>query len=313
MPPTPHADAAPSLGVPLVAVLDVGGTTTTAGLVDDDFGLLDYRLEVPSPSNADLGTIITTFTGLVEAAMTEAARLGRTVNLVSVCIPGPFDYESGRSLMQHKFAALHGESLRPPMEEVGGCPVAFVNDADAFGVGAWLDADAPSGRFGALTLGTGIGSCFLIDGRPQHRHPDVPPDGEVWSLPYDEGVVEDAVSASSVVDAYEEKSHDRVDVATIADRARNGDTAAAEALAQYGFHLGATTATGFARFGPSSITIGGNIVRAWDLIGPRAEAELHDRLASKPRLHPSPAGGEALKGGAHEARRQQRSGLLGTT
>ncbi len=294
----------------LVAVLDVGGTTTTVALADDITGLLGYRHEVPSPTDADRVTIVESLIGLLTGAALEARELGASVGLVAVCIPGPFEYEQGRSLMQHKFASLYDSDLRTPIEKACGCPVVFVNDANAFGIGAWLDAGSPAGRFGALTLGTGIGSCFLDDGRPLHDHPDVPSEGEIWSLRYRDGTIEDAVSARSIVAGYRQRHggpDNEIGVDQIAERARDGDGAAVSSLVEYGHHLGAAIAIGFAQFDPISITIGGKIVGAWDLMGPAVEAELVTRMPSPPQLRRSPSGGEALLGGANEARRRRRS------
>ena len=42
-----------------------------------------------------------------------------------------------------------------------------------------------------LTLGTGVGSAFAVDGKIVGKGRGVPPGGEIWDLPYRESIVEE--------------------------------------------------------------------------------------------------------------------------
>ncbi len=97
-----------------------------------------------------------------------------------VAVPGPFDYEHGIGLFAGvaKFEALYGvdvgAALAAGLPGPPG-PIVFLNDADAFLWGEWLfGVAAGHDRCVAITLGTGIGSAFVADGRLRHCGPGCP-------------------------------------------------------------------------------------------------------------------------------------------
>ena len=84
-------------------------------------------------------------------------------------MPGPFDYARGISRVAHKLEPLFGVDLRERSPASLGTPpsaIDFVNDADAFLIGEWwVGAAAGHRRAAGVTLGTGVGSAYLLDGR----------------------------------------------------------------------------------------------------------------------------------------------------
>lgn len=295
-----------------VAVLDIGGTTMSAGVVDETFGLVGAVADVAS--NADATSpepILGTLTQLISKVRDVGDANGHRIDLLVVCAPAPFDYAAGRSLMTHKFGALFELDLRSVLEEASGCEVAFVNDADAYAAGAWVKYGKPEGRAGGLTLGTGLGSAFLVNGDPIHDGPDVPDGGEIWSLRYEAGIVEDYVSSNAIRVAYGEGGGGvGISVEEIAGLAREGDPAASAAFADYGRHLGRAIVAGFGPFAPQRLAVGGKIVHAWDLFGPLVEQAVAEEMDGPLTVAISAAGDEAFVGGRHLGRRQQAIGLL---
>ncbi len=97
--------------------------------------------------------------------------------------PGPFDYANGVSWITHKLGALYGVDLRSSLSDSSAWlpdAITFVNDADAFLLGEWwAGAATGSRRAVGATLGTGLGSAFLLDGRLVESGPSVPPAGEI--------------------------------------------------------------------------------------------------------------------------------------
>ena len=93
------------------------------------------------------------------------------------------------SLMRHKLPFLYGVDLRQALAPRIGCDpvqVRFLNDADAYLLGeVGAGAAKGFGRAVGLTLGTGIGSAFAVDGRLVTPGPGVPKDGEIWNVPYE--------------------------------------------------------------------------------------------------------------------------------
>lgn len=285
----------------MYAVLEVGGTHVVAALVDAARRqvLVAHRLVLDSQGQA--GFILETLARAVEGLGPAA----RPLPLI-VAIPGPFDYARGIGDFTGvaKFQALRGVDLRLFLTERLGMDVRFVNDVTAFGLGQFLLLRRPR-RLVALTLGTGVGSVFLADGRPVTTGESVPPQGWVYLLEYDDHPLEESFSRRAIVEAYESVSGLRLDVHEIAGLARRRDVAASRVMERGFGALADTLAPWVARFRTDLVVIGGSIVGSWDLIErwftPRLASQLpDDRLVPIESAAGTPDA--ALIGAAHHCR-----------
>lgn len=252
-----------------VVAIDLGGTHVSAGRIDVSFGEVRTFLRVPLAPNADRGELLGRITGAA-ADVAEGA-----VERIGVAVPGPFDYANGVCLLTHKLEPLHGVDLRrelagalqtPPMS------IAFLNDADAFLLGeAWVGAARGHRRAAAVTLGTGLGSAFLEDGKIVDTGPRVPFEGSLHLVPYRGRPAEESVSRAALLSGYGDPSLDVRDVAT---RARNGDARAREVFDELASALGELTAPWLDSFHASCLVVGGSISQAWDLLAGALHATL---------------------------------------
>jgi glucokinase len=192
-------------------------------------------------------------------------------------MPGPFDYARGVSFMQHKLPYLFGRDLRQAFaDSLEWVPdqIKFLNDAAAYmlgeiGAGAAKDFS----RVVVLTLGTGVGSGFAIDGKVQTEGKGVPPGGEIWNVPYEGGIVEDQISTRALQKSYRDRTGNRAEVAAIAAEAGTAN-AAAEVFAEFGHTLGKAVKALFTDFGPDVVVMGGGIARSAKLFLPQAQSEV---------------------------------------
>jgi glucokinase len=192
-------------------------------------------------------------------------------------MPGPFDYAEGVSWMKHKMPFLYGVNVRHMLAKQLGWKdeqVHFLNDAAAFLSGE-IGAGAARGisRTVGITLGTGIGSAFAVDGYLVTDGPGVPHGGEVWNLPFEDGIVEDLISTRSIQQGYEECTGHEREVAEIAAGAAQ-DPAAVEVFKEFGRDLGRVLRTLLHDFGPDVVVLGGGISHAAPLFLPAALCEL---------------------------------------
>jgi glucokinase len=278
------ADDAPIL------VLDVGGTTLTAAVVVGD-EVIGQPVRDSSHESDDAGTILDRF-----AVALERARAGWSVASAVVAMPAPFDYECGVSLMEHKFAALHGVDVGAALSTETGLRVQFINDAQAAALGGWAELGRPKAPVAMITLGTGVGSGLIIDGSPSGHN-------QLWSAPYLDGIVEDYVSSGALREGFERRTGRAVSVADVAVLADAGDIAATSDLATYGTHLGAAVAGYFAGVSLESISVSGGLTGAWHLIEPAATASYRAN-GGRARLVRSLVEFPALLGGAEFGRRR---------
>jgi glucokinase len=250
---------------PSLGVLDVGGTHVTAARVDPQSWQLagrPHRVDIDAHADAD-----ELLTGIAAAAD------GMHEPMWAIAMPDPFDYERGIGRFHGvgKFEALDGVDVRGELaRRLGRSPddLHFCNDADAFTVGEWLAGAARgSARVVGLTLGTGVGSGWVADGRVVV--PDVPPGGRAHRLTVHGRPLEDSMSRRAIRRAYAEATGDRdADVREIASLARNGDDTACAVLAEALRALGAALAAPIRDFAADVIVLGGSMSASWALFEP---------------------------------------------
>lgn len=255
----------------LTPVLEVGGTHVSAALVDANGWTLGETTRLDLDADADADGIVGRFLAAGNAAgASEAACWG-------VAMPDPFDYDTGVALFEGvgKFAALHGVDVGAALAaglQPRPAAVRFVNDADAFVLGEWA---AGSGRgvrrLAGITLGTGIGSGWLVDGTVVD--PGTPAGGRAHRLQVRSAPLEDVVSRRAIRRAYAAAGGDAdADVREIAERARQGCDIAVRVLDAAFTALGEALAGPLARFGAEVVVIGGSMAASWELFEPSVRA-----------------------------------------
>jgi glucokinase len=264
-----------------IVSLDIGGSHVAAAVIDSLLRdiLPVTRARVGTDEGAASEVILDAW---ARAALQAVSTLAvGAADCIAMAMPAPFDYDRGVSLMQHKFQALFGLPVVTLLEErfrqspLQGAPIVVGNDADLFALGEWW-AGAAQGhqRVIGLTLGTGLGSGFIAHGRIVSGGPEVPTGGEIWNLPYLDGVAEDYVSGRAITATYARASGWTLTASEIAHRAEAGEAAAQGAFAALALHLARILELHIVRFRPACIVVGGNIARAWPAFGPQLRAAL---------------------------------------
>ncbi len=209
-----------------------------------------------------------------EVTIPQAAALGGVL-----AVPGPFDMVAGISRMRHKLKSLYGVDLRAQLAERFGwesAQVSFLNDAAAFLLGeAQSGAARGAKRAIGIVLGTGIGSAFACDGHWVTQGEGVPAGGEIWNLPYGDGVVEDLLSTRAIKAGYSALTGKDEEVITIAARA-DLDPDARAVFQTFGFNLGQVFRDVLTSFAPDVVVLGGGISRSARLFLPFAQNQLHN-------------------------------------
>lgn len=256
-----------------VLVYDVGGSHVSAAVCAQD----GFRLGPIASAGYPVETTAQAFLEFLFQLGAEAMQGMEGVLGAELAFPGPFDYADGISRMEHKLACLFNVNLRQPLaERFGWQPekVRFLNDAASYLLGeAGAGAAKGVARCVGITLGTGIGSAFAVEGKIVTAGAGVPPGGEIWDLPWEGGILEDALSTRALQASYQRRSGQLREVCAIAESAAS-DPAAAEVFAEFGRHLGVALRTLLSAFAPQVVVIGGGIARAAHLFLPQAQEEL---------------------------------------
>jgi len=271
----------------VVSVMDVGGSHVTAANVDLRSRAVVSGQSFREPLDGDGSA------AEIVAALARCARRlpPQASGRWAIALPGPFDYEQGIGRYEGvgKFESLRDFDLRAALTPLlpGAVGISFHHDADAFLLGEWWTGAARGHRYAAgITLGTGVGSCFLRDGEVLRDEPGIPPEGRVDLLRYAGRPVEETVSRRAIRRAYADATGESPgpDVREIAQRARQGDRAADRIFAQAFRALGTVLRPCLVASGATVLVVGGSIAASWDLVAEPLQAEA-GAVAVEPARH----------------------------
>jgi glucokinase len=254
----------------LLLALDIGGSHVSAALcaLDD--------LRVLQLTSAPLAGV-SRFDGFVDLLYLLGREVGGPRRLAggALAVPGPFDCIEGVSLMKHKLEWLYGRDLRGALAARFGWAsdrLRFLNDAAAFLTGELAAGSARgANRAVGLTLGTGIGSAFAIQGKCVTEGKGVPPGGEIWNFPYGDGTVEDLISTRALKADYAARTGKPREVKAIAEAAVASDPDARRVFERLGNNLGQVIRDVIAPFQPEVAVVGGGMARSARLFLPIAQ------------------------------------------
>jgi predicted NBD/HSP70 family sugar kinase len=166
--------------------IDVGGTTTRLGVVNEQFKIIARRAAPTSE--------IATYDGLtnwIAAGVTGelGAKCGRDREFaIGVALPGPVDRGRGCLVRSVNLPFLEGKPIAGDLASRIGVRPFLYTDADAATWGEYLAQGVRPARFVHLRLGTGVACGVVIDGRLQCT-------GEARTTHMPELVVEDGPDA----------------------------------------------------------------------------------------------------------------------
>ncbi len=241
-----------------VAVLEVGGSHITAAVVAPGPWEVASLRRTPLDSQTSADRI-------VEQLAAAATQLP-LANGLALAMPGPFDYATGVAWYRgvDKFDSLYGVDLGRSLRALLDVDrIVFVNDAEAFAVGEWTTGTLLGlERCCGVTIGTGIGTAFLADGRVVRSGDSVPPGGELYRTSVAGKPLEDWISSRAILRAY----GDAPGVKEIADAARAGNPRAHQVLVDAFTVLAEALTPWLIRFGATRAVLGGSISGAFDLV-----------------------------------------------
>jgi len=268
--------------------IDLGGTNTAAGLVDDAGRIIDREsVKTNLPTNMD--RIVSAIVRLCQTLM-ERNRLQRgDIRSVGVGVPCTANVRTGW-MQDADHLGFPAAPLVEPLEKALGLPVAIGNDADAAALGEFRGGGYEGSSFVLVTLGTGIGGGIILNGKllqscnnaaGELGHMTIQMDGETCCCGK-KGCFEAYGSASALIrQAREATGEDITEAKTVFDRAAAGDGRYIAVLDRYHTYL----AEGFANIinilGPDYLCIGGGVSAAGDALLKPVRQKTYARVFAK--------------------------------
>ena len=266
--------------------IDLGGTNIAAGLVSED-GKILKQASTPTMNERDAIEIVKDMAMLVEKLAKDYGIEVSDIKGIGIGSPGSIDFDNGvvvysNNLKMEKFP------IADELRKLTGLPVSVDNDANCAAMGEYVEYEKDVKDFLFITLGTGVGSGIIIDGKMLHGfngaageggHIVIKTDGEQCSCGR-KGCWEAYASVTALIrqtKAAMEKNPDslmhkfaeeegKVTGKTSFAAAKAGDKAAQEVVSQYAVYVaeGLTNLENILQ--PEMICIGGGISREGDYL-----------------------------------------------
>lgn len=243
--------------------IDLGGTNMRVGLTDGAT-LVNSVIE-PCPSKEAEEVVINQLKRQIAQLMSE------DVTSIGVGVPSVVDCQQGIVYNVANIPSWKEVHLKEILEKEFGVPVAVNNDANCFALGVWKYGEGKGTRdMVGLTMGTGIGSGIIIDGKLYNGVNTGA--GEIGSLPFKDADYEFYCSSRFFSDLHGDTG------ANFGKRAQAGDAEAVAVWKEFGQNVGELIKAVLFTYAPEAIIIGGGIASAFSLF----EAPMRASLESFP-------------------------------
>lgn len=145
--------------------IDVGGTNLAVGVINEQHQIIS-RSKAKTPESCDAKKMSALFGDLVLEALEKANLTLEDVPYVGVGVPAGINHDTGIIAFCANLDLRDWALQKDLSERLGGKPVLVENDANAAAFGEYkAGVLAGSKNALAITLGTGIGSGIIIDGK----------------------------------------------------------------------------------------------------------------------------------------------------
>ena len=267
---------------PLFLGVDVGGTNTKIGLVDNAGRTLAFEsietreAEGPGPAVERMAACCRQLCESVNSSINDLPYIG-------LGTPGTMCLKRGMLLQPPNLPHWFEFPIRDELSRATGRPVAYVNDANAAAFGDfWIGTGADAQSLALLTLGTGVGGGLISEGRlingvnsfgseTGHIIVDCRPDARLCVWGGGRGHLEAYASASAVASIVGErlekgadstlttkwKEQRRVTAKMVYEAALDGDDFSLAVIDEVAFYLGIGITTTVHSVDPGLVVLGG--------------------------------------------------------
>jgi len=257
----------------LIAAVDIGGTKIAVGMVDDTGNVLAHR-ECPTDAAQGYAHALGNICRMLDTVSHEVKT---SITGIGIGSTGPVLPLTGEFGEVNFFPNWKGQNLVRDLSENFHVSVALENDADAAALGeARWGAGKNKKRLIYVTIGTGIGSGFIIDGHlyrgADYSHPEighhlVDPSGPACVCGF-RGCWESLAAGPAITAWMNEQAssqypHGRdLSAKRICELAVAGDDLAKRAVDREARYLGLGLANLVTMFCPDAIVLGGSVMKS---------------------------------------------------
>jgi glucokinase len=256
----------------MIGAVDIGGTKTAVGLVNDSGQVLS-RKEVPT----NAASYASGLSAIARLLRETAKSAGAEITGIGLGSTGPVDPITGELGDVDFLPDWRGQNPVEDLARMFGVRVAIENDADAAALGeAGWGAGKNKSRLIYVTVGTGIGGGIVFDGHlyrgvegahPELGHHIIDPAGPLCSCGF-HGCWESLASGPAMVAWLEANApsgyphREGLTAKRICQLAERHDPMARQAIENEAFYLGLGIANLINLFTPDVIVLSGSVMKS---------------------------------------------------
>ena len=274
--------------------VDVGGTTVKLGVFEENGNIL-AKWEIPTKTENEGISILPDIAETIEAKLKELNLKKEEILGIGVGVPAPVTKEgvvNGTANLGWKYKEVKRE-----LEELTGLFAVIGNDANVAALGEmWQGGGKGKQDMVMITLGTGVGSGFIVGGKLIVGAHGAGGEGGHVTVDYEEtdccgcgkkGCLEQYASATGIVRLAKKQikntkkatilNVDTVTAKDVWDAVKAGDEVAVEVAELFGNYLGKGLAIMAAVSDPAIFVIGGGVSKAGDILLSYVEKNFKER------------------------------------
>ncbi|MEM1485136.1 ROK family protein [Oscillospiraceae bacterium PP1C4] len=251
--------------------IDIGGTSIKHSIVENDRMIESGQCD----TEAFLGG-----QQVVNNVLRVIEQYSQCRHLEGICISttGMVDVETGTIIYAGvQMPDYMGINLRKEIQAVYNIPCEVENDVNCAGLAEAMEgAAAGCSSSVCITVGTGVGSCFIADNKVLHGFSGSA--GEIGYMHLGEGTFQELASASVLVSRVSRQLGRTVDGYEIFKMARSGNTVCRDEIDRLLKYLSKGIANICYSFNPQVVVLGGGIMNEEDYIYNRLDTHLRENL-----------------------------------
>ena len=143
--------------------IDLGGTNIAAGIVRED-GKIVVQSSVPTLSQRPTDEIVKDMVFLSKQLIKDAELELNDIEAVGIGCPGTINFETGEVIYSNNIKMEH-YMLAKEFQKYLNLPVKIDNDANCAALGEYIVSGNNVPIFMFITLGTGVGSGLILNGK----------------------------------------------------------------------------------------------------------------------------------------------------
>ena len=274
--------------------VDIGGTTVKMGIFEEEGKNID-KWEIPTYTENEGVKILPDIAASIKSKMVEHGLVKDDIIGVGVGVPAPVTAEgvvNGTANLGWKY-----KEVKKELEELTGLDAVIGNDANVAALGEmWQGGGKGRKNMIMITLGTGVGSGFIVNGKLIVGEHGAGGEGGHVTVDYEEtdccgcgskGCLEQYASATGIVRLAKKTlakttketvlNAETVTAKDVWDAVKAGDEVAIEVAELFGSYLGKGLAIMAAVADPAVFVIGGGVSKAGDILLNYVEKNFRER------------------------------------